>query len=244
MVQDKNTATKLSVNKIKEEARKASVYFFQRSNSHIQLLGHYLVNYYPDVVNGPVIYIPGMPGGGIKFDGCEYDLVTLSTTLLEPFVPKDMAIACRARGTEVSDFLSALRRSCFWCNKPFMSFNDVNLTHIGSLNPEKSHGYDNIALACSRCINTVNKPAPKHEVGIKVSPDPLEHVVPLVDSSQEIAACNSNTDDHIEPKYDKETDKLDIRLPKSLYKKLYKRAMQEGVSINELIIYLLSSISL
>ena len=125
---------------------------------HVQIIGNYLVNFYPKAKRGPTYYIAGM-ARGLKFKGNVAKLIGFA------FNPPSQAggLARKKRYGNYKNHLFDADPRCVWCGKTLNNWEEARLDHKIPISKGGSHGYDNLVLACVPCDGKKGNKMP-HEV--------------------------------------------------------------------------------
>lgn len=115
------------------------------SKNHIQIIGRFLVNYYPSTGR---IYVNGTTGEPKIYGNIDRAIKAAR----QP--PKIVRPEYREK-RKSPEYYRKIRHQlantpCKWCGK-ILSFNDSTIEHIIPLARGGTNGRDNLAIACSEC---------------------------------------------------------------------------------------------
>lgn len=130
---------------LKREADRAGVEVRNLGRGHWQVIGKYVVNFYPYAKGGPTMYLAGTAVGG-DFDG---DASALVQQALQPSGQRKAASRKKRYGQHKVRLLQS-NPVCYWCGIA-VSRKDAILDHKIPLDKGGSNGYDNLVLACASC---------------------------------------------------------------------------------------------
>jgi hypothetical protein len=130
---------------LRETAQASGAKVKDCGGGHWQVIGDYLVNFYPRSRRGPTYYIAGT-GKGQRFTG---GIVALVELAFEPAVQNPTVQRKKRYGNQKRRLLRE-RAACSWCGA-LLTLETARLDHIIPLSKDGSNGYDNLCLACAPC---------------------------------------------------------------------------------------------